>query len=216
MQANPPPSSPSVPLGDAIQKIVAQIYADANRTLSNLKAQDPELRTTELRGFIANTKAKLLQLLAIIRWLNKPHVVHLFHSLAQFNSCLGDVDSVMSRGLDEMYFIHGSLFSLRSSRHETSLAKSILANSKYLNLPLAVTSAGRKPLPSAIPSSTMSRKMHIYIHSKLHLTDSIHSHKHYVFSVRDSALYVEKKHVFSVKLTLSSLSIESGWVILSL
>eukprot|EP01031_Cornospumella_fuschlensis_P045735 gene45735-55976_t len=211
-----PPPSPTVPLGDAIQKIVAQIYTDANRTLSNLKAQDPELRTTELRGFLANTKAKLLQLLAVIRWLNKPHVVSLFHSLVQFNSCLGDVDSVMSRSLDEMYFLHGSLFSLRSSRHEVFLAKSILSNAKYPNLPLAVTTAGRKPLPVAMCPKALARKMQIYIQSKLHLTDAIPDEKPYTLSVRDSALYVEKKYVFSVKLTLSCLSVDSGWVILSL
>jgi hypothetical protein len=203
----------TVPLGDALQRIVAQIYNDSNKLLLNLKSQDPELRTTELRAFLANTKAKLLQTLCLVRWLGQPNVVNLFHSLVQFNMCMANMDEVMARNLDEMFFVHGSLYPMRSFQHECKIARSIISADDYLGLPLAIRTAGRKPLPVVIPKDSLHAKLNIYIRAKIAIIDPIPRGRSYICYVKAGSLFISLENVFNLQLSLRSLRRDAAWLV---
>lgn len=203
----------AVPLGDALQRAVAQIYSDTNLLLLDLKRQDPELRTTELRSFLANSKAKLLQLLSIVRWLGKPHIMQLFHSITQYNMDMATIDGVMARNLDEMFFIHGSVFPLRSSRHECVVARQVMTNGVYCSLPMATNTAGRKPLPADMPAPILQGKLDLFIRCKLARLDPLPKDSRYVAAIRSGVLHVSCRNVFSLQLTLQALASDASWML---
>lgn len=210
---NNPTGVQTVPLGDALQRVAIKIYNDTNNLLLDFKKQDPELRTTELRVFLTHTKAKLLQLLCLVRWLSKHNVNSLFNSILQFNMDLTGLDGVTLRNLDEMYFIHGSLFPLRSNQHEVILARHLMVKGDYLSLPRAAQFAGRMPLPRPLPASTLQSKMNIFLKAKLALLDPLPTNRRYKASVENGLLHIVCENVFTLDVTLQSLSRESDWMV---
>ena len=46
-----------------------------------MQGEDPEIRTTQLKLFIALNKTRIAQMLAVVRWVNTPGVTRTFQSI---------------------------------------------------------------------------------------------------------------------------------------
>jgi len=68
--------------------------------------------------------------------------MRIFDSLNDFESRMVTVENGLNRNLDEMYFMHAGIFSLRSRPLEVSAAKNILACESYDALPSSIFSCG--------------------------------------------------------------------------
>lgn len=208
-------SPKTIALGDALQRVAAKMFQDTARLLQSFKHQDAELRTTDLRDFISLNKAKLLQLLCLVRWLSKPNTTRLFHGMAQYSVDMSLIDAVLSRNLDEMFFIHGHLYPLRSSKHECRLSRYIVESNTYPALPLAASTGGRKPLPRDMDEKVLRRKLNICIRAKLALVDHLPIDNRIVAQARDGTLVVALPNIFTLTLTLQTLNKTAAWMIVN-
>jgi hypothetical protein len=80
-------------------------------------------------------------------------VARLFDSLQSHDSKLTAIENELNRNMDEMYFLHASLFSMRSRQLEVSAAKDILATGRYRALPSSIFTCGAPVLPSSFSLS---------------------------------------------------------------
>eukprot|EP00981_Chlorochromonas_danica_P007702 scaffold1869_cov163-Ochromonas_danica.AAC.14 len=126
---------------------------------------------------------------------------------------LAGLDGVTLRNLDEMYFVHGSLFPLRSNQHEVILARHLMVKGDYLSLPRAAQFAGRMPLPRPLPIPTLQAKMNIFLKAKLALLDPLPSDRRYKACVENGLLNIVCENVFTLGVTLQSVSRESDWMV---
>ena len=209
----------SIPLGDVLQKIAAHVSTDLKVLIALMAKQDPELRTLELKNFITRTKRKLLQTLALLRWLSSSNVMASFSALSDFNRQLISVDGVLSRGLDELYFTHFHMYAMRSRQYCVSKAMDILASKTYPFLPASVFSCGRPDFPlhdnDGNSSSVISNDLDVFIRAKLILHDSLpHDVPQVEKLVAGGVLAIEYPNYFILHLTLCELHERARWKIL--
>jgi hypothetical protein len=212
----------SIPLGDVLQKIAAHVSTDLKVLIALMAKQDPELRTLELKNYITRTKRKLLQTLALLRWLSSSNVMASFSALSDFNRQLISVDGVLSRGLDELYFTHFHMYAMRSRQCCVSKAIDILASKTYPFLPASVFSCGRPHFPlhndndnDRNSSSVISNDLDVFIRAKLILHDPLpHDVPQVEKLVAGGVLAIEYPHYFIMHLTLCELHETARWKIL--
>ena len=73
--------------------------------------------------------------------------MRIFECLSDFRSKIENIENGLNRNLDEVYFLHAGIFSLRSRELQVSDAKNILASGRYSSLPSSIFSCGTMPLP---------------------------------------------------------------------
>lgn len=121
----------------------------------------------------------------------------------------------MARNLDEMYFCHASIFSMRSRPLEIIKAKDILARETYHNLPAAMFSCGKPDFPNDLEPASVSRDLTVYIRTKLSLEDISGLPFPLVTTIQDGLLTLECSHYFKLFLTLKTLHEGSQWCVLN-
>jgi len=205
----------SITLGDALKRLSNNVQTELQNTLFLMRGQDPELRTTELRAFLSRTRAKLSQMYAMLRWLTSPGISQCFRSIADFNGQLQTMEGDMARNLDEMYFCHASIFSMRSRPLEITKAKDILARETYYNLPAAMFSCGKPDFPNDLEPASVRRDLTVYIRTKLSLEDISGLPFPLVTTIQDGLLTIECSHYFKLFLTLKTLHEGAQWCVLN-
>lgn len=205
----------SITLGDALKRFSNNVQTELQNTLFLMRGQDPELRTTELRAFLSRTRAKLSQMYVMLRWLSSPGISQCFRSINDFNGQLLAMEGDMARNLDEMYFCHASIFSMRSRPLEIIKAKDILARETYHNLPASMFSCGKPDFPVELDADSVCRDLTVYIRTKLSQEDISELPFPLTTTVHDGLLTVECVHYFRLFLTLKTLHEESQWCVLN-
>jgi hypothetical protein len=61
-----------ITVGDALKFVSARVFKYMKNLFLIFGEQDPELRTSEMRLFITKAKKIMIQMLALLRWLNSP------------------------------------------------------------------------------------------------------------------------------------------------
>lgn len=151
----------------------------------------------------------------MLRWLSSPGISQCFRSIADFNGQLQTMEGDMARNLDEMYFCHASIFSMRSRPLEIVKAKDILARETYHNLPAAMFSCGKPDFPNDLEPASVSRDLTVYIRTKLSLEGISGLPFPLVTTIQDGLLTVECSHYFRLFLTLKTLHESSQWCVLN-
>jgi hypothetical protein len=206
----------SISLGDAIRKLTLHVHTDLQNTLLLMRGQDPELRTTELRQFIARSRRKLLQLYALTKWLSSAGITQCFRAIADFNGQLTTLDQETARNLDEMYFIHASIFTMRSRPYEVPLAVDIAARRTYPSLPTSMFSCGKPDFPAPMNLDTVRRDLDVFLRAKISGLGKVQREKNsMVVTIAGGMLKLEVSHYFVLFLTLSNLSEDASWVVLN-
>ena len=205
----------SITLGDALKKLSNNVQTELQNTLFLMRNQDPELRTTELRAFLSRTRTKLSQIYAMLRWLSSPGISQCFRSISDFNGQLQSMEGEMARNLDEMYFCHASIFSMRSRPLEIIKAKDILARETYFNLPAAMFSCGKPDFPAELDSIEVSRDLTVYLRTKLSLEAISDLPFVVTIKIEDGLLTLECNHYFRLFLTLKALHETAEWMVLN-
>lgn len=205
----------SISLGDALRKLAVNMQTDLQNSLLLMRGQDPELRTVEMRSFIARSRRKLTQFYAIVRWLSTAGVSQCFRGVADFNSQMATIDGEMARNLDEMYFVHASIYSMRSRPLEVTKAMDMLARKTYYNLPGAMFSCGRPEFPQALDPEEVVRDLCVFTNVKLNSSDRIGSNWPVNLSVTQGMLTIDYPGYFQLFLTLKTLSEHSDWTVLN-
>lgn len=208
-------SADSISLGDAIRKLTLHVHTDLQNTLLLMRGQDPELRTTELRQFIARSRRKLLQLYALAKWLSSAGITQCFRAIADFNGQLTTLDQETARNLDEMYFIHASIFTMRSRPYEVPLAVDIAAKQTYPSLPASMFSCGRPDFPAPMDLETVRRDLNVFLRAKISTLNNLQEKNNMAISISGGVLKLEVPHYFALFLTLSKLSEDASWVVLN-
>jgi hypothetical protein len=208
-------SADSISLGDAIRKLTLHVHTDLQNTLLLMRSQDPELRTTELRQFIARSRRKLLQLYALTKWLSSAGITQCFRAIADFNGQLTTLDQETARNLDEMYFIHASIFTMRSRPYEVPLAVDIAAKQTYPSLPASMFSCGKPDFPALMDLETVRRDLNVFLRAKISALNNLQEKNSMVITIAGGVLKLEVPHYFALFLTLSKLSEDASWVVLN-
>jgi hypothetical protein len=179
-----------------------------------MRGQDPELRTTELRQFISRSRRKLLQLYALAKWLSSAGITQCFRAIADFNGQLTTLDQETARNLDEMYFCHAGIFTMRSRPYEVPLAVDIAATRTYPSLPSSMFSCGKPDFPAAMDLDTVRRDLNVYLRAKI-CASSLQEREAMTVVVEGGVLKLEVAHYFALYLTLSTLSEDANWLVLN-
>lgn len=205
----------SISLGDALRKLAVNLQTDLQNSLLLMRGQDPELRTVEMRSFIARSRRKLTQFYALVRWLSTAGVSQCFRGIADFSSQMTTIDEEMARNLDEMYFTHASIYSMRSRPLEITKAMDILARKTYHNLPGAMFSCGRPEFPRALEPGDVTRDLDVFLKIKVNLVDIIQQDWPVKVSIAQGLLTIEYPNFFQLFLTLRTLSERADWTVLN-
>lgn len=201
-------------LGDAIQKISISIYLEIDKLLGLMQNQDPELRTLEFRTFIHRSRKKLLQLFALIRWLSMPGVSDCFRSVSNYNSQVSTIDDGTARSLDEVYFTHAGIFSMRSRPFEISRAIDVLTRKTYYNLPSTMFSCGKPSFPAKLDENLTVKDLNIFLRSKVYMVDRLPTCYPIGAVIADGILTITYSHYFELFLTLVTLDEDADWRVL--
>jgi hypothetical protein len=125
------------------------------------------------------------------------------------------MEGEMARNLDEMYFCHASIFSMRSRPLEIIKAKDILARETYYNLPSSMFSCGKPDFPMELDPDSVSRDLTVFIHTKLKIECSEEVQFPLTRSIENGILTFDCCHYFRLYLTLKVLHEESEWCVLN-
>ena len=207
--------SNTISLGDAFCRLSHHIQTDLQNTLLLMRGQDPELRTTEMRQFLARSRKKMLQIYALVKWLSSPGVAQCFRAIADFNGQLATMDQVMARNLDEMYFCHASIFSMRSRPFEIKRSIDILARRTYYNLPGSMFSCGKPDFPEQLEPESVIRDLNLFLRLKLVADNFLSNNDSFKINVNKGILRIEYPHYFAIYLTLTNLSETAKWQVLN-
>ena len=179
-----------ITLGDAIRKVTLHVQVDLQNTLLLMRGQEPELRTTELKHFLQRSRKKMLQVYALCKWLAAPGISQCFNALTDFNGQLSTMEFEMARNLDEMYFCHASIFTMRSRGYEVSTAVDIASQETYSLLPSSMFSCGKPEFPALLDADTVKKDLNMYLHVKtdrcpymrknLNISTNIVLHRHFL------------------------------------
>lgn len=60
----------TISIGDALKALSSHIYGELQQLLIHMHTQDPEWRTVALRRFVALSRARIAQMLAVVRWVD--------------------------------------------------------------------------------------------------------------------------------------------------
>jgi hypothetical protein len=208
-------ASTSVSLGDAIQRAALSMQNDLQNTLLMMRSQDPEQRTTELKHFIARNRKKALQLYALTRWMSSPGILQCFRAISDYNGQISVVDQEMARNLDEVYFCHAGIYTMRSRPYEVSSAVDISVEGSYNGLPTSVFSCGRPEFPDLLDASVVKRNLDLCLQAKLQLSGALTARKNVVFTVSGGLLKLTVPKFYCLYLTLSHLSEQALWTVLN-
>jgi Mediator complex subunit MED14 len=126
------------PFGDVVQKAAMAMYQELSTLMYNLRSQSPVLRTQRLLAYIARTKKRLAQLLAIARWLGVPGVTQFFNNMGQLKTKIWTKDNELNMLQDGLFFTHGGLFSRRLRPLDVLTARDILARGRCDTLPASL------------------------------------------------------------------------------
>lgn len=151
----------------------------------------------------------------MLKWLNSPGISQCFRSINDFNGQLLTMEGEMARNLDEMYFCHASIFSMRSRPLEIIKAKDILARETYYNLPASMFSCGKPDFPMELEPDSVSRDLTVFIHTKLKIEYSEEVQFPMTRSIENGLLTINCCHYFRLYLTLKVLHEESEWCVLN-
>jgi hypothetical protein len=204
----------ATPLGDAMRRLSFDIFSEVKSIQVLMRGLDPDMRTVELKNWIARSKRKLMQLYALMRWLSLPNASSLFRSVADFTLNLSTVDANMVRSLDELYFAHAVVFSMRSRPYELQRAKEVLCKSTYTALPSSLFEPGRPEVPLTLEGHTVLSDLDIFIRLKLALVDPLPTDMPLVASVDSGILCIEYTSYFVLSLSLSCMDEGAPWFVL--
>lgn len=202
-------------LGDALQRAALSMQSDLQNTLLMMRSLDPELRTTELKQYIARSRKKAFQLFALTRWMSSPGVSQCFRAIADYNGQLSMVDQELARNLDEMYFIHAGIYTMRSRPYEVTTAMDISATGTYVDLPTSVFSCGKPEFPEPLDPSYVVDNLNLCLKAKLGLSGALVNRSDIEYDVSEGLLKLTKPGFFCLYLTLSHLSERASWTVLN-
>lgn len=207
-----------VTIGDAIQRVSANVYLELRKLLSFMERQDPELRTTELRKFIVRSRVKLMQLYTLLKWLSLQNKMQIFNHIQTFNNKLLWIDTALARNLDELYFAHASLYSFRSPQMliKDAIAKVNQANSDVDALTTTTTLATNPIDKYLIDPSVIQQQLSIYLKVKYDAEKDLIGRMYPGIKIHhgDGVMLIQYCNYFNLALTLSHLHQHAHYIVL--
>lgn len=220
-----PPGAPlaitRISVGDLLQKTATAIHMELNNIRQTMRARDPELRTKALRAFVSKTLKKLAQLYAICKWVDAPGVRGFFESITHLESQVMNVETQLTEIQDRVFWMHSFMYWMRSRRLEVELANQIMATGTYEDLPEAIFTCGRDPMPGGVLGAKLEGEerervideLSTFIRCKVGLSDPLPrglSHAH----IAKGCLHMKRGDLYEVVVSLDGLSDEADWVTL--
>lgn len=146
-----------ITLRDVVERLCTHIYESAVSLI--IKLQDTlehEIRTRIIRNFVIFYKKKLFQLHALVSWLGSTSISQFFEAYNNFLLHIDLANNFFVRSLDEMYFSHSTLFSMRKRNLSVQSSMNCLVDGRVVCLPRTIQSFGciykilEKPLVDGI------------------------------------------------------------------
>ena len=129
------------------------------------------------------------------------------------------VEGALARNLDEVYFNHAQIYTLRSSSWPVEQAYRLMTQKTFQHqLPASIFSCGAPILPT-LPQEEQRRKLMdeitLLLRTKLFLDPIRSCMKDYVTTnIASGVLRIHYKHYFELYLTLESLDAYDRWNVL--
>lgn len=203
-----------IALGDSIEQISKCLYYELDILLNNMKNQDPEFRTQQLRSYLLKARKVIAQLQSITKWLQSNEVKKFFVQSYELEVQLKTIKESIVLGQDSLYFIHRDMFPKRSRPLEVKVAKDVLCSGTYSFLPESVIHVGMSELPTLMEKESVINDLNIFIQAKMILDDKIPIIQHLSFQVFDGKLIITYAKLYQLYLTLSSLTEKADWIVL--
>lgn len=223
-----------VTVGDAMQRLAYSINQEMLSVLQLLHNQDPELRTIECLNFLSRSRKRLLQLYALLQWLQRDRNQQCLDDVAATNGQLIEKGNSVCQSLDELFFAHAGMYAQRSRRREVAAASDILCRQNYSTLPSSIFSCGRPIFPSfheELSDEQLKKDVEVFIRGKIGLCGGVkqmlqlfhggadRSMEKLISTartqLRSGVLHLVLPTYFRITMTLQHLRLDSPWTVLS-
>jgi hypothetical protein len=206
-------------IGDVFSRISEDLNKELSVLLNGMGNIHPELNTVATIDFIYSSRKKLKQLLAIIRWLSSKKTSDVLKSVGEFRSDLNSLNTDYSRASDQLFYVHCSIFSMRSPKFAVENASSCIIQEIGIPLPKIVQNRGLKDYPKFDNdlATSIQSKVKLSIRRKLAACNSKRIFVH-PFSAKWTPhpliLSIDNVFLFNIHLTLYQSNENSPWRII--
>lgn len=201
-------------LGDCLHNVAAAIHSDLVLLLRDMARQEGDLRTSAMRDFVHRNRKLLYQILALCTWLRQDNILQIFQAVQQFRLESSMLSNLFHRNVDEVYFLHASLYNLIAPKHQVRLALDIVTHRTYQNLPTSIFTFGSRTFPVLLPPPEVQQRLDVCIRAKLALYDKAPSMFKVKMCLKEGALKLQCGHYFLLFLSLQQLQATANWKVL--
>jgi Mediator complex subunit MED14 len=217
-----------------LRNVSNRIYVDLQRLIYSpqVQQQDPEMRTQTMRQFVSRTKKLLAQCLALVRSVRDDSARSFDLDVRKFHEGVQHLEISLNSAVDQLYYAHSNIFSKSvcdpehpervyttsniSRPFEVAAAVDILARGTYAQLPESVGYIQKPAPPRPIPRQRLVQDLDIFLRAKLLYDDtSLPTDLYHRVSISEGILTINIPHVYKLSLTLSHLSEDADWVVVS-
>lgn len=200
-------------LGDVVGRAARHVHADLQRSIDALARQTEDRRTLSLRDLVQRSRVILLQLLVLCRWIGSPETAELTARIEAVKARVGAGETALNGDVDRLFYLHAGLYPMRTRRFDVATAVHLINYGTYAHLPTSLLLSDHLSTEqSDVDKPAMLAHLDTYIQAKLCLHDTVPSSIDEL-TVADGCLHLQKHSWFELRLTLSDLSDQAGWVI---
>lgn len=202
----------TITVGNLLQKVALKSYEEINNLVDAFPSMSPELRAEKIMLLVKRAKRRLLQLYAILVWIQEQHVRTYIESSLKLLSNVESENNRFNQILDALYYTHASLYSKRCKSIDIEATTDIIVARTSPDLPYGIFSCKIPPVPKSPDVSLLYKDLNISIRCKIVLQERIpsqfdHSHIH------DGVLHLKMSNMFEIQLTLEDIDIKSRWIV---
>jgi hypothetical protein len=117
-------------------------YEELHRLAHTLPRETLQGRREALLSYVRTNRARFVRTLACVRWLVDSGHNELIEKAKSSLSAAEFLRSRINRGQDELYFMHGRLFSCRGGQYDVQTAIDVLMDGGYPRLPRGIVNSG--------------------------------------------------------------------------
>jgi hypothetical protein len=173
--------------------------------------QSHELRFEKLSVVVKRAKRRLLQLYAILSWIQEAHVRTYIDSTLKLQANVSFENNRLNQILDFLYFTHAGLYSKRCKSIDVKSAINIAARGTYDMLPEGLFRCKIVPTPADPDLDILHRQLDISIRTKIALTEDLPKEYDYA-KILEGVLTLRQSNMFEIQLTLHNSDHTSAWI----
>ena len=152
-----PRHTPTVGLGELVERVVGGAYADLQALASALPGQPEPDRKRELARYLHNLRQRLVRLAVVAEWAPVQRRAQISILCGDMLGQLRQHDRAFVSGADRLFALHSQMLWSCAPLFDLPGALDVLCNGAYSTLPRTIADVAPEPAPSEDEPETPAR-----------------------------------------------------------